>query len=35
MFLERKLGVNERPSSLNPGIDIDMAIGPIIVHFST
>ena len=35
MFLKRKLGVTERPRSLNPSKAIAMAICPIIVHFST
>ena len=35
MFLKRKMGVTERPRSLNPSKAIAMAICPIIVHFST
>ena len=35
MFLKRKVGVTERPRSLNPSKVIAMAICPIIVHFST
>ena len=35
MFLKRKVGVTERPRSLNPSKAIAMAICPIIVHFST
>ena len=34
MFLKRKVGVTERPRSLNPIKVIAMAICPIIVHFS-
>ena len=35
LFLKRKVGVTERPKSLNPIKAIAMAISPIIVHFST
>ena len=35
LFLKRKVGVTERPRSLNPSKTIAMAICPIIVHFST
>ena len=35
MFLKRKVGVTERPRSLNPSKAIAMAICPIIVHFSS
>ena len=35
MFLERKVGVTERPRSLNPGKAAAMAIFPIIVYFNT
>ena len=35
LFLKRKVGVTERPRSLNPSKAIAMAICPIIVHFST
>ena len=35
MFLKRKVGVTERPRSLNPSQAIAMVICPIIVHFST
>ena len=35
LFLKRKVGVTERPRSLNPVKAIAMAICPIIVHFST
>ena len=35
MFLKRKVGVTERPRSLNPSKAIAMAICLIIVHFST
>ena len=35
LFLKRKVGVTERPRSLNPSKAIAMAIYPIIVHFST
>ena len=35
LFLKRKVGITERPRSLNPGKAIAMAICPIIVHFST
>ena len=35
MFLKRKVGVTERPRSLNPSKAVAMAICPIIVHFST
>ena len=34
-MLKRKVGVAERPRSLNPSKAIAMAICPIIVHFST
>ena len=34
-FLKRKVGVTERPRSLNPSKAIAMAICPIIVHYST
>ena len=34
MFLERKVGVTERPRSLYPGEAAAMAIFPIIVYFS-
>ena len=33
-FLKRKVGVTERPRSLNPSKAIAMAICPIIVHLS-
>ena len=35
LFLKRKVGVTERPRSLNPSKAIAMAICSIIVHFST
>ena len=35
MFLERKVGVTERPRLLNPGKAAVMAIFPIIVYFNT
>jgi len=35
LFLERKVGVTERPRSLNPGNAAAMAIFPIIVYFNT
>ena len=35
MFLKRKVGVTERPRSLNPSKAIAMAIYPITVHFNT
>jgi len=35
LFLERKVGVTERPRSLNPGKAAAMAIFPIIVYFKT
>jgi len=34
MFLERKVGVTERPRSLYPGEAAAMAIFPIIVYFN-
>ena len=35
MFLKRKVGVTERPRSLNTIKALAMAICPIILHFST
>ena len=35
LYLERKVGVTERPRMLNPFKAIAMAVSPIIVHFST
>ena len=35
LYLERKVGVTERPRTLNPVKAIAMAVCPIIVHFST
>ena len=35
LFLNRNVGVTERPRSLNPSKAIAMAICPIIVHFKT
>ena len=35
LFLERKIGVTERPRSLNPGKAITMAICPVIAYFIT
>ena len=35
LFLKRKVGVTERPRSLNPSKAIAIAICPVIVHFST
>ena len=35
MFLKRKVGVTERPRSLNPIKATAMAICPVTVHFST
>ena len=34
-FLKRKVGVTERPRSLNPSKAMEMAICPITAHFST
>ena len=35
LFLNRNVGVTERPRSLNPSKAVAMAICPIIVHFKT
>ena len=35
MFLKRKMGVTERPRSLNPSKAIAIAICPIVVHSNT
>ena len=35
LFLERKVGVTERPRSLNPGKAAAMATIPIIVYYNT
>ena len=35
LFVERNVGVTERPRSLNPGKATAMAVYPITVHFIT
>jgi len=35
LFLQRKVGVTERPRSSNPGKAVKTAICPIVIHFIT